>query len=56
VGLGPNPNLTHWATIANFIPPRGNPNTSGLTWRELNINSKPTYLDNLPQFPKMDAI
>jgi hypothetical protein len=36
VGLGPIPFLTHWATLANFIPQRGNPNTSGFAWHELN--------------------
>ncbi len=35
VGLGPYPNLTHWAKLANFIPPCGNPNASGFAWREL---------------------
>jgi len=34
VGLELQPALTHWVTISNFIPPFGNPNDLGLTWRE----------------------
>jgi hypothetical protein len=34
MGLEPQPTLTHWVTLSNFIPPFGNPNDWRLTWRE----------------------
>ena len=47
VGLELQPALTHWVTISNFIPPFGNPNDLGLTWREYPLIHTTTLENSL---------
>ena len=50
VGLGPLLILTHWVTISNFIPPRGNPNDLSLSRHD----HPPGYI--LPYFDFFDQL